>query len=267
MNSLHSKIFADGTEVLQSSLLARHRFPHAFSTRIGPGSGTFDLARPGESLLCTSDEVLRANLARFSRVLGLDALEVATARQVHGTAIVDGSLAEAAEADVLVSDAPYRAVAVRTADCVPILLACRRTRIVAAVHSGWRGLVADAPGAAVSHMESLGADRRNILAAIGPAIGVERFEIGSEVADEFVESGLGGCLRTGSPRPHADLFDAARRRLLDAEISIDSIDGAPCCTSMDPRFFSHRSDFGRSGRHLSGIVGGESRKTEDEHVD
>ncbi len=267
MNPLNSKIFADGTHALKSNLLTSHRFAHVFSTRIGPGGGSFDLARPGQSLLGTSNEALLANLARFSRLLGLDVSEVATARQVHGTAIVEGSKSDSIDADILVSASPDRAIAVRTADCVPILIACPKTRIVAAVHAGWRGLVADAPGAAVSHLESLGADREDLLAAIGPAIGPARFEIGPEVADEFDRSGLGSCVRTGTPRPHADLFDAAMHRLMKANIPNVSIDGVSCCTSEDPRFFSHRGESGRTGRHLSGIVGGISRIAEDQKVE
>jgi YfiH family protein len=264
MNPLHPKILVDGTQVLESGLLASRRFSHAFSTRIGPGGQSFDLARPGESFLGTSNQTLLDHLARFSRLLRSDAPEVATARQVHGTAMVDGARAGAAEADIVVSTSSDRAVAVRTADCVPILIACPKTRIVAAVHAGWRGLVADAPGRAVWHLASLGADRKDLLAAIGPAIGLDRFEIGSEVADEFESSGLGSCIRIGSPRPHADLFNAALRRLLAAGIPIASIDGAPCCTSADPRFFSHRAESGRTGRHLSGIIGGKSPIDEGE---
>ncbi|MDG2022088.1 MAG: polyphenol oxidase family protein [Phycisphaerales bacterium] len=262
MTPLHPRIFADGTEVLQSRLLTDHHFPHAFSTRSGPQGVLFDLARLGESRLGTSEDVLLANLSRFAGILGVDASGLSTARQVHGTKIVHGSHASHADADVLVSDSPHGAIAVRTADCVPILLACPDTRIVAAVHAGWRGLVANAPAIAIAHLESIGVNRRGLLAAIGPAIGAARFEIGSEVADRFQASGLGDSLRTGNPRPHADLFDATIRRLLDSGIARESIDGEPCCTSEDSRFFSHRGESGRTGRHLSGIIGEARRSAE-----
>ena len=262
MTSLQPRIFADGTEVLESRLLAAHHFPHAFSTRLGPGGLPFDLARLGESHLGTSDDLLLANLSRFADILGVDESNLSTARQVHGTDIVDGSHAIDADADALVSDSPRRAIAVRTADCVPILLACPETRIVASVHAGWRGLVADALGITITHLESLGVNRRGLIAAVGPSIGSARFEIGPEVAERFQASGLGNSLRIGSLRPHADLFDATIRRLLEADVARESIDGDPCCTSEDPRFFSHRAESGRTGRHLSGIIGGTRRPTE-----
>ena len=100
---------------------------------------------------------------------------------------------------------------VRVADCVPILLHDPKSGAVAAIHSGWRGTVEHASRAAVDGMKrSFGTRPEDLVAAIGPAIGLDRFEVGPEVADTFDAEGLGAFVRPGDPRPHVDLFGAVR---------------------------------------------------------
>jgi YfiH family protein len=118
-------------------------------------------------------------------------------RQVHGDGVsvateLDGKrggrpdATEAPIADAIVSATPGLALMTLHADCVPILLADRHRRIVSAVHAGWRGTVVDVAGATVRRMVAeLGADTEDIVAFIGPGIGVDTFEVGDEVVEAF----------------------------------------------------------------------------------
>ena len=108
---------------------------------------------------------------------------------VHG---VQDGLTSTAEADAVLCDEEDLIAAIRTADCVGILMACPRSGIVAAVHAGWRGILADMPGTAARELaRRTGSSPETLLAAIGPAIGVEAYEVGQEVAEAFTRAGLG----------------------------------------------------------------------------
>jgi YfiH family protein len=224
---------------------------HGFSTRDGGvsegpfaslnfGSGD-DPARVGE------------NVRRFSTAIGIAPEGLRQVTQVHGARVVDAAtLASAAareEADALVlRSGGAAAVGVRVADCVPILVGSRAG--VAAVHAGWRGVVAGVIGNA---MEMLGAD--DAVAAIGPCIGPCCFEVGADVAARIA----GAC---GEPRVVAsqagdkatvDLRLAVRAQL--ARAGVRDVEDVPGCTRCEPaRFFSYRRDGERSGRHLAAIA-------------
>lgn len=252
MNALRDHRLPDGTLLLRSTTLESAGFPHAFSTAIGPDERPFDLSRPGHSPMDTPKPRLEEDLRRFAAAISPEGI-LASPRQVHGIEIVDACEADGRKADAVRSCDPGLIAAVRTADCVPILLACPRRNEVVAVHAGWRGLVADAPGHAIRGLVERGSKPNELLAAIGPSIGIDAFEIGPEVAEAFNASDLGPALRHGSQRPHADLHFAARRRLLSAGLAPSRIDGEPSCTATSGRFFSHRRDEGLTGRHLAGI--------------
>lgn len=252
MNALRDHRLPDGTLLLRSTMLESSGFPHAFSTAIGPDERPFDLSRPGHSPMETPKPRLEEDLRRFAAAISSEAI-LASPRQVHGIEVVAACDADELEADSVRSSDPDLIAAVRTADCVPILVACARRNEVVAVHAGWRGLVADAPGHAIRELVDRGSRPEELLAAIGPAIGVEAFEIGTEVADRFESADLGLAVRVEHSRPHADLHLATRRRLLGAGIPASRIDGDPACTATSRRFFSHRRDEGRTGRHLAGI--------------
>ena len=253
MTALRDDQLPDGTLLLRSNLLESQGFPHAFSTAIGPDGRDFDLSRPGHSPLETPADRLDLDITRFTRAV-LPEGTLNSPRQVHGIDIVDACEADDTEADAAWTADPARIAAIRTADCVPILLACPHRNEVVAVHAGWRGLVADVPGAAIRMLVSRGSNPESLVAAIGPAIGVEAFEIGPEVAIEFERAGLSDALRSGSPRPHGDLHMAAVQRLRAGGLPATGIDGEPACTASSPRFFSHRRDHGRTGRHLAAIA-------------
>jgi YfiH family protein len=139
--------------------------------------------------------------------------------------------------------------AVLTADCLPLLFCDRAGTRVAAVHAGWRGLAAGVIEAAVAALETSPAD---LLCWLGPAIGPDAFEVGSEVRDRFVDQDP-ACARAFRPSPAgkwlADLFALARRRL--TSVGVEGIWGGYVCTYEDPgRFFSYRRE-GTTGRMAS----------------
>jgi len=180
-------------------------------------------------------------------------------RQVHGTRVVeiDGTsradaLAEPPAADAAIVREPGIAVAVRSADCLPVLFADRRGTVVAAAHAGWRGLAA---GVLEATVNAMGVATHDVVAWIGPAIGPRRFEVGRDVYDAYVgaDAGDAACFvphRDG--KWHADLPGLARRRL--ARAGVQGVAGGTWCTVEDAaRFHSWRRDRG-TGRMATAIA-------------
>ena len=184
---------------------------------------------------------------------------VVTVRQVHGAdvAVVDdlepGEHAEVA-ADALIVTRPGVLAAVKTADCVPILLLAAQgsDRWAAAVHAGWRGTAADVAGAAVADAVSRGHAPATLSAAIGPSIGPCCYEVGNEVAERFRALGLG--VIDGGVKPHVDLRQSNRALLIRAGLEPGEIElCAPCTRCEHDRFHSYRADPAGRGRQLSWI--------------
>jgi YfiH family protein len=151
---------------------------------------------------------------------------------------------------------PGELLIIRTADCLPILVAAElfgEPVAVAAIHAGWRGLVAGVIETALARLEQL-APAARLRAALGPAIGPCCFEIGPEVASALAESVGAGVLRPGrGDRSHADLPAAARLLLEMREVRVG--EGAPPCTRCEPeRFHSHRAAGSEAGR-MAAFIG------------
>lgn len=245
----------------KSALLGRVGFRHAFFTRGGGVS-----AGPYASLnfsvaVGDSQENVDENLRRAAAVLGVAVPRIYFASQIHGRNVleVDGTEDRQAvlfrEADAVLSRHPDVACAVRIADCVPVLLGDPATGDVAAVHAGWRGVVAGVVEHAVS---SLGAGRgtSGFVAAIGPHISVRAFEVSEDVARQLREASPDPDVvnRTLGIKPHVDLRRIVRAQLRRAGLADDHIDDVAGCTVADPDLFSYRRDGKRSGRHLAAIV-------------
>ena len=249
--------------VLQSELLRHAGFKHGFFTRQGGVS-----AAPFDTLnfsFTTGDapEAVRANLARAARVLAVEPERIYFLTQVHGTAcrVIDGSEPCAAirgeRGDVTLSLTPSVACGVRVADCVPVLLADRRSGAVAAVHAGWRGVVRGVVPAAVGALRALGRGPLELVAAIGPHIESCCFEVGPDVAAELATaSALGDSVVVpGSGNPHVDLRRIVEAQLRASEPERLAVDHVPGCTVCDrARFHSYRRDGDRGGRMLAAIV-------------
>lgn len=254
-----------GPVILTSDLLARAGFRHAFSTRLGGVSAApFDSlnlqsvqanARITEGEPRDTDGNIRENHARFALAAGLarDA-SIIDVSQVHGCTVVaarDATTTRIA-ADAITSVRGGHAILIRVADCVPILLADPATGAVAAVHAGWRGVVAGIVPAAVESLRTLGTDPHDLIAAVGPSISPAHFEIGPEVADELARADLASCVVAPGiygPKHHADLVRGVRLQLERAGVAAASIDAEPPCTyAASARFHSFRRDGARSGR-------------------
>jgi YfiH family protein len=180
-----------------------------------------------------------------------------TLRQIHSGQVWNAHRLAAdrqQEGDALFTDDILRGIGVRTADCVPLLLLDTQNRAVAAVHAGWRGSASAIVRRTLEKMtQDCGTDAANVCAALGPCIRECCYEVGDEVARQFVplfpewEQLTGGKL-------HLDLPEANRRHLLAAGVSPDHIFDCCLCTSCNPeQFFSYRREPQNPGRMLSAI--------------
>ncbi len=244
---------------LRSELLDRHGFQHGFSLRRGGVSGgPYASLNLGRGVGDDPDAVAR-NTSRFAEAVGARTERLYEVTQVHGRAAhrvgpeEDVLVVRRVEADALVAERPGHAVGVRTADCVPILVGDPETGAVAAVHAGWRGVVERVVDAA---LDALGADPRRLVCAIGPHIRAASFEVGEDVARAIAAAAHGeDVVSPGEPRPHVDLSRAVRAQLRARGVDAAHVDDLGGCTFADSvRFFSHRRDAGKTGRHLSVIV-------------
>lgn len=238
-------------------------FAHGFSVREGGVSeGPFASLNLGFSV---GDERPRVeeNLTRFATALGVGVERLATVSQVHGdrvleappTSVASGVQPVLGEADALWTEAERVAVGVKTADCVPILIADERTGRVAAIHSGWRGTDAKIAARTVEALIARGSRPEDLVAAIGPSIQKCCYEVSDDLAQRFTERFGPEVVTRPKAQPHLDLSLAVRQTLERAGLPATRIDVLPHCTACDAKqFFSHRRDQGRSGRHLSAIV-------------
>ena len=184
---------------------------------------------------------------------------VITLRQIHFSVVWNASGVEDRdrEGDALVSNERGCRIGVRTADCVPILLADRGNRSVAAVHAGWRGTAAGIPRHTVEKMiQEFGARPSDILAAIGPAIGVCCYRVGSEVKNQFQELfPEWRRSRGGDELVMLDLAEANRRILEAAGVPAEQIYSSGLCTwHCSEDFYSYRREPENPGRMVSYIV-------------
>lgn len=245
--------------LIRSALFDSHGIAGLFSERHnGVSPAPFDSLNFGFGLN-DSDDNVRRNFQLLKNVIPLSSLPH-TVKQIHG---IDALWCEGEgfdhtdrEADILLTDQPGCAVAVRTADCQPILLADPIEGIVAAIHAGWRGTAQRVVMKAVSLMCERGSMTKNIIATLGPCIGPCCFETGEDVAQQLAD-----CVDSGqttihhSPTPHVDMTELNRLQLIEAGIMLQNIEVTLLCTHCLPdRFFSHRRDAGITGRHLAVVA-------------
>jgi YfiH family protein len=172
--------------------------------------------------------------------------------QVHGSRVVrlegvEGD--DVIEADAFVTNAPGLVCHVRTADCVPILIADGKRRAVAAVHAGWRGIALDVAGAAIEEMgRAYGTEPADCCAAIGPCICGPCYEVGPEVIDAVRSLGVGEDWLVDDR--HVDLSKANASLLERA--GVRRIESVGLCTSCDIRFVSWRCD--RAGARQASFI-------------
>lgn len=195
---------------------------------------------------------------RFTTRTGKPAQEPVLARQIHSAEVLEVSGRSEYVCDGFLTRTPGLAVAVKTADCTPILLCDAEAGIAAAVHAGWRGTIAGIAPAAVEKMAALGADRRRIQAAIGPAICFACYQVGEDFRTA-VENALGAevCARFVRPTPdglHADVPALNEFLLERCGVLPEHIARCPLCTYEDERFHSYRRERAYTGNQWAIIT-------------
>ena len=185
---------------------------------------------------------------RAAAGLGVPQMETAFVSQVHGAGVLWASTPGlAGEADAVLSRTPGLFVAVRTADCVPILVA--GPSVVGAIHAGWRGLAAGVIPAALAALAGEGPLR----AVVGPAICMDCYEVGEEVVEgiaRWISPSL--FVRRGQAKPHVDPGAAAVAQLQQGGVA--DVSRVTACTQCDDRLWSFRQSASQSGRQ-AGMVG------------
>lgn len=174
--------------------------------------------------------------------------ETAKLHQVHGNTVISvGQPGPHGDGDGLLTAVPGLWLEIRTADCVPVLLADPVRRVVAAIHAGWRGTAARITAVAVARLQAdYGSRPEDLVAAVGPCIASCCFEVGDEVAAHFPE-----YLARTTPRAYVDLVGANQAQLADCGVT--HVDALGLCTVCEPGLFhSFRRDKG-AGRMEAAI--------------
>jgi YfiH family protein len=263
---------------------------HGFSTRSG-GASTCYGGRTLNLALTPDDnkENVARNRALFLEALGAsevsdDTWPLVQVKQVHSAVIHRVSVLphEPLIGDGLISNTPGLLLGIKTADCVPVLVADVKRRVVGAFHAGWRGTVARFVEKGVGEMRrQFGSVPRDLRAAIGPSIRRCCYQVGPEVRAEFesqfpysgdlfeevfdanaihvrypmlfLTARAPGHSELG-PELHLDLVEANRRQLEEAGLRAEDISVVGGCTACDrTRYFSHRAEFGKTGRMMAVI--------------
>ncbi len=239
---------------IESELFKKHGICAIFTLRHGGVSPTpFDSQNFGLGL-GDPDSNIEHNLRKLLHATAFPDLPHQTI-QTHQSATLwchGPGHTHSTEADILLSDQPNTALAIRSADCLPILLADPTTGITAAVHAGWRGTVLKVVLQAIQAMLKRGASSAHILASLGPCIGPCCFNIDVDVATALKSSVTGAA---DFVEDYADLRQINRLQLLECGLGEHNIECINACTACDKtRFFSFRRDAGITGRHIAVVA-------------
>jgi YfiH family protein len=227
--------------------------PHAFTTRPGGVSdGPYASLNLGLSSGDLADRVA-ANRERMLASFGSERSQVAAFHQVHGDRVAPGAPTWFDdEADAAVT-ADGTTLVISVADCFPILFYDPENGAVGAAHCGWRGSIARLAAKVVATMtERFGTDPSALQVAIGPGIRGPCYQVGAEVVAAFDAAEFPATVARPDDegRFRLDLVAANRHALIGAGVAPERIVDTGLCTHCDAeRFFSHRRDAGRTGRH------------------
>jgi YfiH family protein len=244
---------------LTADALAAVPVAHAFTSREG-GTSTGAFATCNLSFRVGDLRVdVQRNRAAVLSALGRDGAGLVAVKQVHGAAVVEvtAGASQHIEADALWTRDRRAVLAVLVADCLPVLMADRQGRVVAAVHAGWRGTEARIVRHTVERLFTVaGVAPESLVVALGPAIGPCCFEIGEEVgaALRAAYPDPGESLMPGAPsKVMADLWALNTRALREAGVPAGQITTLRHCTRCTQGWFSHRRDAGLTGRQ-AGVI-------------
>ncbi len=237
-----------------------------FSTRNG---GVSRLPYHSLNLGTNTDDLkahVEGNRSTFARAFDLPLRQLLTVKQVHGKDLLlidepnlDLSHFNRVEVDAVITNQPGIMIGILTADCYPLLLWNKQLTAVAAVHIGWRGaadgLINKTVKAMTSHFSCTSQD---IIAAVGPGIGADKYEVDRPVRDAFRQgSGFWNEISRETRLGHWNLNLAlsCRLQLEQAGLTPDAIEDSGHCTFTQPEmFFSYRRDEGKTGRQMGFIM-------------
>ncbi len=259
---------------------------HGFSTRVGG----FSRAYGGQALNLgftkgDSKAVVERNRTAFSRKLTAGKWPLVNPRQVHSDTIhfVEAAPRSQLVGDGLITSTPGLLLAIQAADCLPIIVADPKRRVVGVFHAGWRGTLKRIVEKGVGEMRRrFGTRPRDLKAAIGPGIHSCCYQVGQEVREQFesqfayaaklfreveerdpVREKYPMLFLTARPPGHSelpkkiflDLVEANRQQLLAAGVPAKSIEASPLCTNCrTDLLFSYRAEKGKTGRMMA-VVG------------
>ena len=244
--------------VLRSERLAGLRgVRHAFFTRQGGVStGLYDSLNVGRGSNDDS-EAVQENRRRIAAWFEAEPAALMTVYQTHSTTahVARAPWPQSPEGDAVVTAIPGLVCSAMAADCAPVLIADAEARVVGAAHAGWRGALGGVVASTVAAMEGLGARRDRMVAAVGPCIGPDSYEVGLEFLDRFVaETPANAHFFRPGARADKRLFDLpgyVLSRLAEAGVTDTEWIGRDTCAEAD-LFFSNRravlrgeSDYGR----------------------
>lgn len=202
------------------------------------------------------------NKAKLAEALALEVGQMVYPDQTHSNCVADVQEVPDtffSETDALVTNQAELCLCVQTADCVPVLLFDPKAKVIAAVHAGWRGTVGGIVENALSKMTTnYGASAENIVAAIGPSISPEIYEVGDEVvaaARKSIPNVETTLHKNGKGNYHFNLWEANRQLLLKSGVMQQNIQVLGACSfSEAEKYYSARRDGVETGRMVSGIM-------------
>ena len=201
------------------------------------------------------------NKAKLAEVLDLKKSQMVYPDQTHSNCVAEVREVPDAvitETDALVTNQAGLCLCVQTADCVPVLLFDPKAKVIAAIHAGWRGTVGGIVKKAVSKMTNYGSSAKNIVAAIGPSISPEIYEVGDEVvaaARKSIPNVEITLHKNGAGKFHFNLWEANRQLLLRSGVQAQNIEVLGACSfSEAERYYSARREGVDTGRMGSGIM-------------
>ena len=237
---------------------------HAFFSREGGVSGGI-YAGLNAGIGSQDDPAhVAENRRRMAEQMGVAPAHFLTVHQTHSPDVVVATAPWDAtarpRADAIVTRTEGLSIGASAADCGPILLVDPNARVIGAAHAGWKGALTGILESTVDAMEKLGAERGDMIAAIGPLIRQQSYEVGGEFVERFMEADAGNALFfIPSARDGHSMFDLAgfiRMRLENAGVLM--IDDTGVDTYSDERFYSYRRSVHRKepdyGRHVHAIA-------------
>jgi len=197
-------------------------------------------------------KVIKTNRATLFGQLNVDPQNVAFANQVHGNRVKEVTKGGTyAETDGLVTQIPGLSLAIQVADCAAVLIADPHSQIIAAVHAGWRGAAGNIVPQTLQKIKGLGGQLTTCKAFISPCIGMENFEIGMEVAEQFPGQFVD---YNTYQKPHLNLKGFLKHQLVEYGVRSEYIEiHGDCTIQEEEHYYSYRREGTQSGR-MMGII-------------